>query len=1225
MRARLLVYILLAFVPGLVQALGLGKLELDSALNQPFQARITLLSATVDELDSLNVRLADSEAFERAGIPRTVILQELNFAVKETESGGDYIRVYSTEPIREPFLNFLLEISWSNGRLYREYTVLLDPPVYANEKTQKRLAGAAKAQREKISAPQHAPETDVRELEDNRVVYQPTYTPPKKYTAPTTPVPPTPAPVTQRTYTIGDEYGPVVTGDTLWSLAKNLRPDTSVSIQQMMFAILRANPEAFNDSNINGLRRGHVLKLPDIDEAQSLSKAEAFNLAKNQNELWAEARSAVAAAAPQRSEGKATSEETVEEVETTAAETATGGEATVTQEGQPELRLVTPGQDGEGAGDGTDSETENLNRELILAREELEAISQENAELKGQISETEAIIDDMKRLITLKEEELAMLQQQVAMASAEAEAQAMPESESAEAGPVSEMEHESDESAASTENESVDEGTTEAAGTANEGGFISFIPEFFRNITFPDWLKNIPETLKGILETLKGIPETLKNSSGTLDGIVDTLKNNLPYAGGGIVAFLLLVLLVVRRRRAGAPAKAAAESGAAEEVIEAVDDTDLGQEIEESEAVTALPEGMADDDLELPEPDEGFIDELNDEDTQMAATASLAAEEKEEVEEEDPLADVNVYLAYEDFDQAEEVVRNAIEKEPDNLEYRTKLLEVYYAAGNKKAYEDAARVLHNMVDGKGDYWSMAQAMWQEISPNRELFAEPVAGEEEDEVKSNTGGGIVNIAGDGEATEPAPLDFDLDVTASPQTAEDEDEVLNISSDEEDILDVTSGTSSGTIAGDDEDEEILDLTSISENEDSETESGNEMLDLTFASESNEDKVDDEAETLGSLEANDEVFNVSGDEEESLSLEQGFPEGADETSEVPSALEDGSLDFNIDETGLGGAKSTADTDMSPLERSLDSDESGAESASAINDKTLEFPVGRPPGEPISAETPEEESSFDFSLDNEEGKETGLSEDFSTMELSADNLPGGADASWDSDSAKEEGSIDFETSGEDARDLDLSMDNSDSGLLDISSDLEESKGDGGIEKPGPDLEIEGDILDVSNNTQSKNDLMDVSSTQNFELSDDDDLLDVTSMISSTNSSAEKVSAEEPVDSDSMDLDFSLEEPGEADAGTDELSLDESVPSVDVSDDEGMELMDFDMDNIDSEVLTVSSDDDGEQDIASRLDLAKAYIELGDIDNAKSILDEVITEGNDDQRQEAEELMGQI
>jgi len=178
MKFRILLVLLALVAPTVVNALGLGKLDLQSALNQPFKARVELLSATADELDSLKISLADEEAFERAGIQRTFLLTKLRFRVEETESGSDYIRISSSEAIREPFLNFLLEINWSKGRLYREYTVLLDPPTYTVPGSRKRAV--------------IHPETPVVgiDADDHQVVYDLEYEPGKTRISQPAPVTP---------------------------------------------------------------------------------------------------------------------------------------------------------------------------------------------------------------------------------------------------------------------------------------------------------------------------------------------------------------------------------------------------------------------------------------------------------------------------------------------------------------------------------------------------------------------------------------------------------------------------------------------------------------------------------------------------------------------------------------------------------------------------------------------------------------------------------------------------------------------------------------------------------------------------------------------------------------------------------------------------------------------------------------------------------------------------
>ncbi|MGH8248615.1 MAG: type IV pilus assembly protein FimV, partial [Gammaproteobacteria bacterium] len=258
--------------PLAVHALGLGKLELESGLNEAFDARIELISATRTELDSLTVKLADIEEFQRVGIDRPFVLSSLRFEVRESEEGPDFIRVFSHESIREPFLNFLVEANWSTGRLYREYTVLLDPPLYDS------------GVRAAVSPPMTSPvgRQDVMEAE---------------MVESTAPVVSEPA--ISGAYGGGD-YGPTVATDTLWSIASLTRPGSSISVQRMMLALLRANPEAFIENNVNGLRRGHILRMPSGEEIAALSQNEAMAQVRTQYAAWDEARGILAAATPER-------------------------------------------------------------------------------------------------------------------------------------------------------------------------------------------------------------------------------------------------------------------------------------------------------------------------------------------------------------------------------------------------------------------------------------------------------------------------------------------------------------------------------------------------------------------------------------------------------------------------------------------------------------------------------------------------------------------------------------------------------------------------------------------------------------------------------------------------------------------------------------------------------------------------------------------------------------
>ena len=165
MMRKYLIMVLLMVVPGWAAALGLGNIELHSALNQPLDARIRLLSPTRAEIQSLKVGLADNDAFERAGIDRPFILSHLRFEIVTNNHGPDYVHITTKDPVREPFLNFLVEADWSNGRLYREYTVLLDPPLYNPDARQivpsqqraPAMSGMQQQQQQPAPAPAPAP------------------------------------------------------------------------------------------------------------------------------------------------------------------------------------------------------------------------------------------------------------------------------------------------------------------------------------------------------------------------------------------------------------------------------------------------------------------------------------------------------------------------------------------------------------------------------------------------------------------------------------------------------------------------------------------------------------------------------------------------------------------------------------------------------------------------------------------------------------------------------------------------------------------------------------------------------------------------------------------------------------------------------------------------------------------------------------------------------------
>ena len=335
--------LLVLLAPAWVFALNLGDISLKSGPGEPLEAEIPLSGVSAEEQDSLSVGLADVAGFRWAGIEWSPALNRLQFELKRGADGADYIRIHSDEAVRNPVLHFLLKVAWSRGRLFREYTLELDTPPHVSGDTPADSAATA------VEGDWEDARAAVRE---------------------------------SRRYE-------VVRNDTLWEIARELRPDSSVSIQQMMLALLRTNPDAFINDNINWLKAGADLWMPSDFEMQALSAADAFAEVLVQNNVWREARGLPA-------------------VDTGWL----AGTGTIAVDGGLRLVPVTEGDLEEDGIPAVEPDGASGERALALANEQVEELAQENIELEDKLTEAETIIEDLRRLVELKDDELAALQGQ---------------------------------------------------------------------------------------------------------------------------------------------------------------------------------------------------------------------------------------------------------------------------------------------------------------------------------------------------------------------------------------------------------------------------------------------------------------------------------------------------------------------------------------------------------------------------------------------------------------------------------------------------------------------------------------------------------------------------------------------------------------------------------------------------------------------------------------------
>ncbi len=399
-------------------SVGLGQIRLNSALNQPFDAEIELTGTQGLSREEILAGLASAEDFQRVGVERYFFLTELRFNV-ERRRDGYVLKVTSRQPIVEPFVNFVVEMRWPAGRMLREYTVLLDPPTFAPR--------AAPP----VAAPQRAsPEEGAAGRIERRTGTQ--------VDMPRTPPSPTTPPTTLRTDPLsGETYGHTDRNDTLWRIATRSRAQ-GVSVEQQMLAIVRLNPDAFIGGNVNLLKAGYVLRLPDENQARSIGRQDAVTQVASHHEQWQSYRrtgtlsartDAMAAPAPTPSQPADPPQPRQADATPAAPQRAPARETLP----EGELRILA-GDDAPGTGSAGLVELEDR---LAASEDERLRMERENEEMAARLAQLNEQRDAARRQLELRDQEMARLQQQLEEARTSAPPAQRPAQEAeAEAGVV---------------------------------------------------------------------------------------------------------------------------------------------------------------------------------------------------------------------------------------------------------------------------------------------------------------------------------------------------------------------------------------------------------------------------------------------------------------------------------------------------------------------------------------------------------------------------------------------------------------------------------------------------------------------------------------------------------------------------------------------------------------------------------------------------------------------
>jgi pilus assembly protein FimV len=639
----------LLLLPGISFGLGLGDVRLNSPLNAPLDAEIELVNATPEDLATLDAKLATKETFARYGLDWPPFMAGVTVTRDRTASGGYVLRIKSQETVTEPFLTLLIEATWARGRLVREYTVLLDPPVFApNSAAAAPLAPPAQVPSQSTGqisrpAPQEAPNT---------------------------------APVAAGG---GDSYE-VRRGDSLSAIARRLSSSTGARTDQLMVGIYRNNGNAF-EGDMNRLRAGSVLRVPSGEELAAISPSEASSEVRRLAGGW------------------------------------TGASAS---SGAGRLRLVAPSDSasspGTSAGNSAEAEV-----------------------LRNRVSELEGQLNESKRMLELRNTELADLQAKLA-ASQQAAQAAQPAPPAAQQTPPVEQ-------PAPVQTPAQPEATPAQPEATPPESTATPAQE--------------PAPAAEPAPTATPTPTaTAPAPEGEGESILDMVMEYWWALAAAVV--LLIALLFFSKSRTK---KKTAEF-----------DDNLGRLAEQNaEDRLSLPPTISDTGrMRAPMgsgdvPDDILVEESGThralQETQdiplnapmVRTDETISSETAVNLDQGDPLAEADFHMAYGLYDQAADLVRIAIQREPDRRDLKLKLLEVFFVWGNKEQFLTMARELSDTrSESPPGEWEKIVIMGKQIAPEDPMFGDGAAG---------AGGGAVGVDLNLDAGGTGRVDFDpFDVSA-----------------------------------------------------------------------------------------------------------------------------------------------------------------------------------------------------------------------------------------------------------------------------------------------------------------------------------------------------------------------------------------------------------------------------------------------------------------------------
>ncbi len=648
---KLSLAVCLAFLPLSSNAAGLGKLTVTSNLGEPFKGVIELLETSPEEMETLVAVIASEEAYAAQGITRLGIHNDIRVEIVDAKGATPKLKLTSTQAVTEPYIDMLIQLDWAAGRLQREYTVLLDPPGYKQALKNEEIAeikspdSSTPTEATNATAPAAtAAQADTPDVDDQLKAMQ------------DAPKPVRVKPTQRKTKS----------GDNLSKIASAMRVD-GVSLDQMLVALYEHNKDSFVGENMNRLKVGKVIKLPSKEAIFATSRSEANKTVQLHVSDWQAYRTGLASAVPETK----TPEPTPTPSQTDSGKVVAAEKQTVPT-GQAESQDVVKLSAGEN--DKTSKDPKKAeDAKKAAAQEEKVAHDKALAEAQGRTSAVEKQIEDMQKLLAMKNKAMTDLQKK---AEADLASQNQAETATAEAKPADPATQE----APKVETPS-DPAQTEATPPVTEE---------------PPKVEPAKEEPKPAAKPpVVKAPEPVIEEPSFIATLLESI--NLPLiAGVGGIGLLAAGWMYLRNKR--------------RKDLESFERGILTSGGLKANTVFGNTTGSTSS------TDTSFL-------TDFAQSTDGAMMDTHDV---DPIAEAEVYMAYGRDAQAEEILKDAITKEPKRYELHLKLLEMYAGRKDTSAFEAIAGELYTTLGSDDPNWEKVAILGRELEPDNPLYAAKAA-------------------------------------------------------------------------------------------------------------------------------------------------------------------------------------------------------------------------------------------------------------------------------------------------------------------------------------------------------------------------------------------------------------------------------------------------------------------------------------------------------------------